>query len=80
MKIMNFDVSNSLDVNGSCRVMEMVGSHKRVSHKLIHHSYTGLQYCSDQYQKLLGEKGIECNMTKKMILMKMPLSKGSAEH
>jgi transposase InsO family protein len=64
-KIMGFDVSNSLDVNGSCRAMEMAGSHKKTSHKLIHHSDRGLQYCSDQYQELLGNQGIECSMTEK---------------
>jgi transposase InsO family protein len=45
--------------------MEMAGSHKKTSHKLIHHSDRGLQYCSDQYQELLGNQRIECSMTEK---------------
>ncbi len=31
--------------------------------ELIHHSDRGLQYCSDDYQKLLGKRNIKCSMT-----------------
>ncbi|MDP4205570.1 MAG: integrase core domain-containing protein [Bacteroidota bacterium] len=30
---------------------------------LIHHSDRGIQYCSDDYQKLLGKKRITCSLT-----------------
>lgn len=30
---------------------------------LIHHSDRGLQYCSDQYQKILNRNNIKCSMT-----------------
>lgn len=33
--------------------------------KLLHHSDQGSQYTSDQFQRLLGEHGIECSMSRR---------------
>lgn len=65
-KIMGYNVSNSLNVNGSLRALEMAIS-KRVYKKepIIHHSDRGLQYCSNEYQKLLKNNGICTSMTEK---------------
>ena len=65
-KIMGHDVSASLEVGGSVRALEM--ALKKRSHKgqsLVHHSDRGLQYCSNEYQKILKDNGIGASMTEK---------------
>ncbi|WP_233266025.1 IS3 family transposase [Formosa sp. L2A11] len=65
-KIMGYDISNSLEVGGSLRALEMAlrkRSYKDQS--LIHHSDRGLQYCSNDYQNLLKDKNIITSMTEK---------------
>src|SRR5690554_3257178 len=57
-KIVGYDVSDSLATE-SC-----LNSLKKENNKgLIHHSDRGLQYCSDDYQKLLKKYKIRCSMT-----------------
>lgn len=53
-KIVGYDVSNSLSMEGSVRALKMAIS-KRIYKKdmLIHHSDRGLQYCCDEYQQTL---------------------------
>lgn len=36
---------------------------KSKTHELIHHSDRGLQYCADEYQKVLLKNKIICSMT-----------------
>jgi transposase InsO family protein len=63
-KIVGFDVSDSLNSSGCIRALKM--AHKNRIYKnnqLIHHSDRGLQYCSDEYQKLLDKYRIKCSMT-----------------
>ena len=65
-KIVGYDVSKSLSVQGSVRALKM--GLKNRSYKeleLIHHSDRGLQYCSDIYQKILQNKKVKCSMTEK---------------
>lgn len=63
-KIMGYDVSNSLSVQGSLRALKMaIGKRRYVMKELIHHSDRGLQYCSDEYQALLSKYKIRCSMT-----------------
>ncbi len=63
-KIVGYDVSESLSTKGSIRALKMaIKNRKYKSHKLIHHSDRGLQYCSDAYQELLGKHKIKCSMT-----------------
>ena len=63
-KIMGYNVSNSLSVSGALSALEMaIKSRKYRGTKLIHHSDRGLQYCSDEYQKLIGSNHIRCSMT-----------------
>jgi transposase InsO family protein len=63
-KIIGYDVSNSLCTVGSIRALSMATkSRSYKKEELIHHSDRGLQYCSDDYQKLLGKKNIKCSMT-----------------
>ena len=65
-KIMGYDVSDSLEVGGSLRALEM--ALKKRSYKnqpLIHHSDRGLQYCSNEYQQILKDKLVSTSMTEK---------------
>jgi transposase InsO family protein len=52
-KIVGFDVSESLSLDGSLRALKMALSGVTDASKLIHHSDRGIQYCSDDYTKLL---------------------------
>ena len=63
-KIVGYDVSNSLSMEGSLRALKMAIS-KRIYKKdmLIHHSDRGLQYCCDEYQQTLIKNNINCSMT-----------------
>jgi len=65
-KIVGYDVSDSLSVEGSLRALDMaVKSRLYKAEPLIHHSDRGLQYCSNDYQKLLRDNGIKPSMTEK---------------
>lgn len=63
-KIVGYDVSDSLAMEGSIRALKMAIS-KRMYKKevLIHHSDRGLQYCCDEYQQTLSGNSIRCSMT-----------------
>ncbi|MBF7093640.1 DDE-type integrase/transposase/recombinase, partial [Flavobacterium sp. ALJ2] len=55
-KIVGFDVSKSLSVAGSIKALEMALYNRNDSTEpLIHHSDRGLQYCSNDYQRLLSK-------------------------
>ena len=62
-KIMGYDVSNSLATDGSLRALNMAIKQRKYKDKLIHHSDRGLQYCSNDYQKVLKKKRIIPSMT-----------------
>jgi putative transposase len=63
-KIVGYDVSNSLNTEGSLRAMKMANKSRFYKDNiLIHHSDRGLQYCSNEYQKLLLKSKIKCSMT-----------------
>jgi putative transposase len=65
-KIMGYDVSVSLEMGGSIRALEMAFKKREYRDKpLIHHSDRGLQYCSNEYQKLLRDKSVSTSMTEK---------------
>lgn len=65
-KIVGFNVSNSLCVQGSLKALDMALKNKYYKEQpLIHHSDRGLQYCSNDYQELLGQNGIKASMTEK---------------
>ena len=63
-KIVGYDLSTSLNAKGTIRALKM-GLKQRVykTEELIHHSDRGLQYCCDDYQKILLKKHIKCSMT-----------------
>jgi len=63
-KIVGYDLSDSLSVQGSLRALKMASKNRHYSQEtLIHHSDKGIQYCCDQYQDLLIKNGIKCSMT-----------------
>lgn len=65
-KIVGYDVSKSLATEGSLKALEMaLANRKHKGSKLIHHSDRGLQYCSNDYQKLLSHNKISPSMTEK---------------
>lgn len=65
-KIVGFNVSNSLCVEGSLQALDMALKNRCYKEQpLIHHSDRGLQYCSNSYQELLDQNGIKASMTEK---------------
>jgi transposase InsO family protein len=65
-KVVGYDVSKSLSTDGSLRALEgAVKNRKHKEQSLIHHSDRGLQYCSNDYQRLLKHNEISPSMTEK---------------
>ena len=63
-KIVGYDLSDSLSVQGSLRALKMAAKNRSYNHEtLIHHSDKGIQYCCDLYQDQLMKNGIKCSMT-----------------
>ena len=63
-KIMGYDLSDSLDTQGPLNALRMANRNRLYRDlPLIHHSDRGIQYCSDAYQKLLGQYHIIPSMT-----------------
>ncbi len=61
-KIVGYDVSDSLATESALRALKTALKKEKPT-KLIHHSDRGLQYCSDDYQKVLNKNKILCSMT-----------------
>ncbi|WP_300980422.1 IS3 family transposase [Nonlabens sp.] len=65
-RIVGYNVSASLSVNGTLQALEMaLNNRKYKDQPLIHHSDRGLQYCSNEYQNLLKQHAIKPSMTEK---------------
>lgn len=64
-KIVGYDLSDSLNLEGSLRALKMAIKGKKDLSGLIHHSDRGLQYCSNPYTELLIEKKIKISMSEK---------------
>lgn len=63
-KIVWYNLSNSLSVEGFLDALEMaLKTRNNNDLPLIHHSDRGLQYCSNEYQKLLKENNVKTSMT-----------------
>lgn len=63
-QIMGYYVADNLNTESSLQALKMAIKKRKSPQKpLIHHSDRGLQYCSDDYQKLLTKHHIECSMT-----------------
>jgi len=64
-KIVGYDVSESLSLEGSLRALKMSLKGKDNLSGLIHHSDRGIQYCSKIYTELLTEHKILISMSEK---------------
>jgi transposase InsO family protein len=62
-RIMGWDLSQSLAIEGSLRALTMALRGTRKTSGLIHHSDRGIQYCSKAYVELLQKHGAEISMT-----------------
>ncbi len=63
-KIVGYNVSDSLNVRGSLSALEMALKNRKYRNEpMIHHSDRGLQYCSNEYQKILVKNDILLSMT-----------------
>ena len=62
-KIVGFDVSDSLAVEGALRACKMAIRPVTKSDALIHHSDRGIQYCCHAYTQLLHSRGVQLSMT-----------------
>ena len=63
-KIVGYDFSESLSIEGSVRALKMAISGKQIT-DLIHHSDRGIQYCSQVYVNILKENNIKISMAEK---------------
>ena len=62
-KIVGYDISDSLELEGCLRALKMALWHVRPDQGLIHHSDRGIQYCSHQYVAKLKKRKIRISMT-----------------
>lgn len=62
-KIVGYDLSRSLSLEGSVRALQMAVTKLSGPLDLIHHSDRGIQYCSHAYVALLAKHGIRISMT-----------------
>ena len=64
-KIVGYDISDSLELEGALRALRKALSRLPAGHKLIHHSDRGIQYCSHAYISKLKSRGIRVSMAAK---------------
>src|SRR5690606_7104114 len=62
-KIVGYDLSDSLELNGCVRALNKAIYQAKNIDGLIHHSDRGIQYCSNVYTQILKRKKIEISMT-----------------
>ncbi len=64
-KIVGYDLSESLSIEGSIRALKTALKKVKNKHGMIHHSDRGIQYCSKKYIQLLQEGGVKISMSEK---------------
>ncbi len=62
-KIVGYDLSDSLELNGCVRALNKAIYQAKDVKGIIHHSDRGIQYCSNVYTQILKRKRIEISMT-----------------
>lgn len=62
-KIVGYDLSDSLELNGCVRALNKAIYQAKNINGLIHHSDRGIQYCSNVYTQILKRKKIAISMT-----------------
>ena len=63
--IIGYDVSESLSIEGSLRALRQAIKKISQTEGMIHHSDRGIQYCSNDYTKLLKIRRIKISMAEK---------------
>lgn len=61
-KIIGYDLSDTLELKGSIKALQMACAQRKNMIKTIHHSDRGIQYCSNIYADLLKENNIQTSM------------------
>lgn len=64
-KIIGYDLSESLAVEGSLRALKMALKQRDRTKKMIHHSDRGIQYCCHDYIKVLKGNNVSISMAEK---------------
>jgi len=64
-KIVGYDVSDSLELEGCRRALRQAIQTASNLDQLVHHSDRGIQYCSSQYTELLHQNGVRISMAAK---------------
>lgn len=64
-KIVGYDVSDSLELEGCKRALQHAIQTVEAPRSLIHHSDRGIQYCSGEYTRLLKANGVRISMAAK---------------
>ena len=64
-KIVGYDISDSLELEGCRRALKMALQTASTLNELVHHSDRGIQYCSNSYIDLLKSKGVKISMAAK---------------
>ena len=62
-RIMGWDLSESLALDGAVRALRMALGEVPSARGIMHHSDRGIQYCSNEYTRLLQENGMLISMT-----------------
>ncbi len=75
-KIVGYDLSDSLEASGAVRALQMANRNRAYRQlPLIHHSDRGIQYCCDEYRKVVRR----CNLTVSMTESYDPYANAVAE-
>ncbi len=64
-KIVGYDISNSLNLEGCLRAIKLAIQTASDLTQLVHHSDRGFQYCSHPYTDFLKDHGVKISMTDK---------------
>jgi putative transposase len=62
-RIVGYHVHDTLQTRQVSQALKMALKTRQTRQALIHHSDRGIQYCSDEYQRLHSHHGITCSMT-----------------
>jgi putative transposase len=62
-QIMGYEPCTDMKTSSTKKALKMTSTNKEYTHKLIHHSDRGLQYCYYNYIRLLVANNIEISMT-----------------
>ena len=62
-KIIGYDISDSLELKGCLRALKLAQRQSWIKEETIHHSDTGIQYCSNQYLNELKKNNMLISMT-----------------